>query len=94
MFPPHKNMEDLNLQKNQLIPFLRDLANNLEEKKLNDKQLENIGDFFMSYQFQEQARKDNDESKLPGVHYTNSELIKFISMGLYIYQLIKLEQTL
>jgi hypothetical protein len=94
MFSPDKNMENLNLQENQLISFLRDLANNVKEKKLNNEQLDNIGDFFMSYQFQEQARKDNDESELADVHYTSSELLKFMSMGLYIYRRIKLEQTL
>ncbi len=95
MGPPHQNMqESLQSQADQLIPFLRDLANSLEANQLSSKQLENIGDFFMSYQFQEQARKDDDQSIPPIVQYTNAELVKFVSMGWYIYQLLRLEQSL
>ena len=94
MGPPHQNMQSLQSQADQLIPFLRDLANSLEANQLNSKQLENIGDFFMSYQFQEQARKDDDQSIPPIVQYTNAELVKFVSMGWYIYQLLRLEQSL
>jgi len=95
MDSPHQNMqESLQAQGGQLIPFLRDLANSLEANQLSNKQLENIGDFFMSYQFQEQARRDDDQSIPTVVQYTNAELVKFVSMGWYIYQLLQRDQSL
>jgi hypothetical protein len=43
-----------------LIPFLRNLADSIEKGHLLPKQLQKIGEFFMAYQFQEQAIKDLD----------------------------------
>ena len=42
-------------QSEQLIPFLRKLADAIENKELAQVQLQSIGEFFMSYQFQEQG---------------------------------------
>jgi len=60
--------------KQELVPFLRDLANSLEENKLNNTQLLQISEFFMSFSF----KKDQGE-------YSSEELIKFLSLGWYIY---------
>lgn len=78
----------------KLTPFLRELANAIEADQLNSSQLENIGDFFMSYQFQEQARKDADETIPPVIQYSNAELVKFVAMGWYVYQIILRNQNL
>lgn len=78
----------------KLIPFLRDLANSVEKNQLNSDQLENIGDFFMSYQFQEQARKDNDETIPQVMQYSNTDLVKFVAMGWYVYQVLRRNQQL
>jgi len=77
----------------QLIPFLRNLADSVESKKLAPQQLQSIGDFFMSYQFQEQAIKDKDNSGFSS-QYTHTELIKFLSLGWYVYQVLLREETL
>jgi hypothetical protein len=78
----------------KLIPFLRELANAVESDQLNSSQLENIGDFFMSYQFQEQARRDSDETIPPVVQYSNAELVKFVALGWYVYQILLRNQNL
>lgn len=78
----------------KLIPFLRDLANSVEKNQLNSDQLENIGEFFMSYQFQEQARKDNDETIPQVMQYSNTDLVKFVAMGWYVYQVLRRNQQL
>jgi len=78
----------------KLIPFLRELANSVETNQLNSNQLENIGDFFMSYQFQEQARRDSDDTVLPVEQYSNAEIVKFVKMGWYVYQIILRNQNL
>lgn len=71
----------------KLIPFLRNLADSIEQQELLPIQLKSIGEFFMSYQFQEQAIKDNDNSNSNNSsrHFSQEELIKFIVLGWYIY---------
>ena len=72
----------------KLITFLRDLTLSLENKKLCSRQLQRVGEFFMSYQFQEQAMQDKDESSPEPVKFSHAELIKFLSLGWYVYQVI------
>ena len=86
--------ESLMDNETKLIPFLRELANSVEANQLNNDQIENIGDFFMSYQFQEQARKDGDETIPPVIQDSNSELVKFVAMGWYVYQVLRRNQQL
>lgn len=71
----------------KLIPFLRNLADSIEEKKLLPQQLQRIGEFFMAYQFQEQAIRDGtppDPRDSPQ-EFSSQELFKFIVLGWFIY---------
>jgi hypothetical protein len=71
-----------------LILFLRNLADSIEQKHILPSQLQSIGEFFMKYQFQTQAIKDNDTSKGPSSHFSHEELLKFVVLGWYIYRCI------
>jgi hypothetical protein len=71
----------------KLIPFLRNLADCIEKRSLLPKQMQHIGEFFMSYQFQEQAIKDKDTSD-DNMQLSDSDLLKFIIMGWHIYSCI------
>ena len=73
----------------KLIQFLRTLANSIESQEIKSVQLSRIGEFFMSYQFQEQALLDNQSDDENEMTYSREDLIKFLSMGWYIYQLIQ-----
>ena len=84
-------MENVNVQ---LIPFLRDLADAIETQKLAPQQIESIGDFFMSYQFQQQAIKDGDNSSPTTPQFSQQELVKFMSLGWYVYQVLLREDFL
>lgn len=83
-----------------LISFLRNLADSLETNQLSKKQNLRIGEFFMEYKFQEAAYKDekqfeeNEENELEDLHFDKSELIKFLSLGWYIYCVILKDKTL
>jgi len=79
-------------QTDQLISFLKNLTSNLENNKLNEAQLKNVSEFFMSYQFQEQSRIDNQENTPK--EFNHQDLIKFLSMGWYIYNILLQEKTL
>lgn len=78
-------MENNNDYDTRLIPFLRNLADLIEQRQLLPNQLQIIGEFFMHYQFQEQAIKDNDNTVPPPRQFNQEELMKFIILGWYIY---------
>lgn len=74
----------------RLIPFLRNLADSIERKQLLPKQLEQIGDFFMTYNFQQQVEDienddDNDEDNDISDAFDREEIMKFFSLGWYVY---------
>lgn len=77
-----------------LIPFLRKLASAIEKKELAQPQLQSISEFFMSYQFQEQAYKDSDNSVNTKPNFSEKELIKFVCLGWYVYQVLLRQDTL
>lgn len=60
-----------------LVLFLRNTADSLENNKLSPQQELQIGEFFMSYHFQENNKE-----------LDSNELKKFIFMGWYIYCVI------
>jgi hypothetical protein len=55
-----------------LTPFLKDLAESVENKKLSCKQLQIIGEFYMKYQFQEAGE------------HTQEDMVKFLALGWWI----------
>lgn len=83
-----------------LISFLRNLADSLETNQLSKKQNLRIGEFFMAYQFQEAAHKDekqfeeNEEDEFEDLEFDINELIKFLSLGWYVYCVILKGKTL
>jgi len=74
------NIEYSEKQNNDLIIFLRNIADSIEQKTIDKYHLQSIGEFFMSYQFQNTHIKDN---------FSQKELFKFIVMGWYIYNVIE-----
>jgi hypothetical protein len=78
----------------KLIPFLRDLADSIERQDLPPRLLESIGDFFMSYQFQQQAIKDLDDSNKTQGRFSKDDLIKFFTLGWYVYQVLLRQESL
>jgi hypothetical protein len=49
----------------------------------------------MSYQFQEQAYKDAENNTVSNEYnFSEKELIKFVSLGWYVYQVLLRQDTL
>ena len=67
--------------KSLLIPFLGNLVDSIKDEKLSADELERIGRFYMSYSFESELDKDSDMSK----DFSKDELLKFLSLGYYIY---------
>lgn len=92
--------------KRKIVSFLRNLANSIEEKKLLSSQLKSVWEFYMVFQFQEQAIKDNKidskEDSLPIQssnnnsfdNFSHDDMIKFIIMGWYIYYILLSDKQL
>tara|TARA_Y100000389_G_C17401090_1_gene485360 strand:+ start:529 stop:798 length:270 start_codon:yes stop_codon:yes gene_type:complete len=78
----------------KLLRFLQDLTGSLERDELNPRQLQCIGEFFMSYQFQEQAIQDNDQTISDPLLFSKDELLKFLSLGWYVYQILLRKENL
>jgi hypothetical protein len=62
-----------------LSPFLRKLADDLDNGKLSAEQKQKLGEFYMSWllqQSEENPEEDNDE---------DYDALKFLTMGWYVY---------
>ena len=67
----------------QLAPFLRHLATSVDNNELSSEQLQQIGEFFMSYKIRNQSEENSDSE------ITNpSEFIKFLTLGMYMYRFV------
>lgn len=76
-----------------LAPFLRDLAEKVETNQLSNEQLQQVGEFLMSYTFWNQVEKDNKEygrrrrrrRSRNKTNMTDNDFKKFMIMGWWIY---------
>ena len=71
-----------------LIPFLRKIANSLENGELAPKQLGMIGEFFMKYQCEEELSNKKERE------FTEKDMKKFLFLGWYVYTQILEDNTL
>lgn len=71
----------------KIINFLRNLANNIENKTIDDKLLQHIGEFYMSVLFKEEIDKVDSSIE-------EKDLVKFLTVGWYIYNIILKEKEI
>ena len=57
----------------QLINFLRNLANDIENNNIEDENLLKISQFMMNFQFQNQQDEQSDD-------YSRDDMVKFLSL--------------
>ena len=63
----------------ELVKFLRELSNSIENNDIKDEKLLEISKFFMKFKF--------DENGVYG-EYEKDEMVKYMSLGWYIYTYI------
>ena len=70
-----------------LPPFLRKLADRIEQKHISDKEIQLVGEFYMSYLFESQVEADDEdnEDEEHGPEMTEKDFRKFITLGWYAY---------
>ena len=79
------------MENSKIISFLRTLADSLEKDELSEMQINRLGEFFMSYQFQEAAEEDNNNQCET---FKEEDLNRFVFLGWYIYSIILKNETL
>ena len=70
------------ISNDKLIKFLRDTANSFEQKNLNETEIFSIGELYTSMKFFKYNSYINKEKQ------DEKDLIKFLSLGWYIYNII------
>ncbi len=79
----------------RLVPFLRGLADRIEAGDIKEEQLVRVGEFFMAYEFHQQAMFDSDEDDREGYNdIPMSDLTKFIVMGYHVYRNLLMTERL
>ena len=71
----------------KLVPFLREIANQIESEELAPELLQSVGEFYMSYTMQQAISHDIEASENNG-EFNTMDAIKFITLGWYIYTFI------
>jgi hypothetical protein len=88
-------MEENGRQDALLAAFLRDLADGLEDSRLESPQVQMVGEFFMSYQFRTQALKDNDTSlEVADSDFEHEDMVRFFILGWFVYCVLMKNDTL
>ena len=65
---------------NKLADFLDETSKLIKDKKISDNQLRIVGEFYMASKFNENVDNIND--------LTEKEVVKFLFIGWYIYNMI------
>jgi len=63
----------------ELILFLRDIANSIENNDINPDDKQRVGEFFMQYKFKNMINDINSTD------IEEKDMIKFLVLGWYIY---------
>ena len=71
-----------------LIPFLRELADSIEQNTIAPDQLRQVGEFFMAVEFQKQQMQDQRDD------FSGNDLTKFLILGWYIYTILQKNEEL
>lgn len=67
----------------KLVPFLRKLADKIENNTILPEELKSVGDFFIKHEFIKHMEVENNNNE-----FSKDELMKFICLGWYIYNCI------
>ncbi len=86
--------------KNALTLFLRQLADLVENDKMNGSQMRCIGEFYMSYLFKEELKRESGTTRKRTTNcnhmssHSKKEMQKFIFLGWYVYNKILNNESL
>lgn len=64
-----------------LADFFTQLSRDLKNKKVNEKQLQHLGEFYISYKFKNNKKRP----PVTDTTFPSEKLMKYVIMGWYIY---------
>ena len=73
------------MENTSLLDFIRNLATNIENNKLDTEQLVKVKDFKVFYEHVEQ----DDNTSEGKEEFDNAELLSFVVLGWYMYSMMK-----
>ena len=71
----------------QLVLFLRDLANSIENEQLSPNNIQHVSEFFMNYKL---CEADSNKSKEDNEEFDDMDIVKFFTLGWWIYRHMKI----
>lgn len=71
------------MSNNEYIAFFNDIINKLNDNDISDDKKQIIDEFRLKYSFEQDNTLLNNDKK-----YSDSDFIKFIIMGWYVYKLL------
>ena len=74
-----------NFEYRQIVDFLRNLANELEQDKINQVKKTAINELYVICQLQDLEQDQSNHSLSENTEFSNDDLLKFIMLGWYIY---------
>jgi hypothetical protein len=78
----HMNKENKKFDNKELSVFLRELADSIDKETIESNNLKIVGEFYMKYKFNN-FKKDGKTYE-----FTEEEIVKFIFLGWFIYNII------
>ena len=85
----------MNEQDKILPEFLRQLADNIENNKLDSSQLQSVGEFYVSYLFNEDTTTQDTNNTIENrdEEMCDKDFKKFLAFGWYIYNKIVINEV-
>jgi hypothetical protein len=84
----------MNGQEKILPQFLRDLANEIENEQLNSSQVQSIGEFYVSYLFNEDTDNQDQDVSKQDEDISDKDFKKFLALGWYVYNKIVTDEEI
>lgn len=76
-----------------IAKFLSDLSEDVRNEKLDASQIQLVGEFYLNYLFNNDIRPSEPTTPDSSDCVDNNELIKFLSLGWYIYTFMVKDKT-
>ena len=72
--------------RDDILQFLKDITLKIENKQINEQEMQLLGEFYISFKFRENFDKELNEE------ISDEDMIKFLILGWYIYFMIRMKK--
>ena len=76
--------------RDDILQFLKDITLKIENKQINEQEMQLLGEFYISFKFRENFDKELNEELNKEI--SDEDMIKFLILGWYIYFMIRMKK--